>query len=146
MKAALKSTIAFSGALALWASAACAADYTVALAVDHDGKQATRQVGNCVYGIGCRIAELNLSLSVFVDGPSQKNARVHIYGLTPCCFFTDGSNVATLDRSKMLNVLGIYEGTRRRGNELRYNSRVGSVYIAISPGIDAGRRSVERQL
>lgn len=146
MKAALKSTIALGGALALWTSAVCAADYTVAFAVDHNGKQATRQVSNCVYGIGCRIEELSLSVFVFVDGPSQKNARIHIHGLNACCFFPDGSNVATLDRSKTLNVLGIYEGTRRRRNELRYNSRVGSVYIAISPGIDVRRPSAERQL
>ena len=102
MKAALKSTIALTGALSLWTSAVCAADYTVAFAVDHNGKQATRQVGDCVYGIGCRVAELNLSILVFVDGPSHKNARVYINGLNACCFFADGSNVTTIDRSKAL--------------------------------------------
>jgi hypothetical protein len=144
MKAPLPA-IALSGLLALWTSAACA-DYALALAVDHAGKQVTRQVSNCVYGMRCRITELNLSIVVFVDGPTQKNARVHIHGLNPCCFFTDGSDVATIDRSKTLNVLDIYEGVRRRRNELRYNSRVGSVFIAISPGIDTRWRGAERQL
>ena len=115
---------------------ASAADYSVAYALETDGKTETGKIESCNTVDSCQIkfhaidatAELRYS-----SNPADGNKVVlSMRGDSACCFFRDGNDSISLDPATRLHVVTIYAGHARRGNEVVKNQELGVLYLSFA--------------
>jgi len=108
-----------------------AGDYKVHYAIDARGVVETGETTECSYDRSCQLVfkELRINLDVTFQ---RDRLRVDIYGRDGgCCHFYDGDTHTIIDNDKKYSKLTIYEGIKRRGNEVVRNIRIGTLYLTF---------------
>jgi hypothetical protein len=133
----LISSICASLAFFLLSSAgASAGDYSVAYAIDANGKNDTGKIETCSYDKACEIesAKSGLLISLLFSRPSPDHSWVdmRVKGAPGCCYSADASRVIYLEIKPGLLRVPIYEGKERRVNEFVQNKLFGVLYLEFS--------------
>lgn len=117
----------------LCATAARAADYAVAYALDAGGRQETGIVDKCVTLSSCEINFKTQAISIGLSSFEQDGrVRITIDGSQPgCCFFYGGSRSVLREFGSQIG-LYIYEGHKRNGNEFVENLHFGTLFLRFS--------------
>jgi ribosomal protein L33 len=120
----------------LSSTGASAGDYSVAYAIDANGKNDTGKIETCKYDKACEIESANsrLSISLLFSHPSPDHSWVdlRVEGPPACCYFADAARVIYLDIKPGLLRVPIYEGKERRVNEFVQNKLFGVLYLEFS--------------
>jgi hypothetical protein len=121
--------------------AARAGDYSVKYAVDLKGEQEVGQAEECIFRQSCHIelGKLGVTLTILMDSLDDQRASVGLTrGANPngCCFFFDGISKKFVRANLSPHHLPLYEGRRRRGNELVLNQEVGTLSLIVSNAKD----------
>jgi hypothetical protein len=131
----LISSICASLAFFLLSSAgASAGDYSVAYAIDANGKNDTGKIENCSYDKACEIesASSGLSISMGFFHPDHSGVQLEVRGPPGCCYSADAIRTIYLDIKPGLLRVPIYQGRARRENEFVQNKRFGVLYLEFS--------------
>lgn len=130
---------------------AVAGDYTVsyafagttergvaAAATNSLNEEGTRK--DCTYGTSCviRLSKPDLEIWFDVSQAERDQARISVsayggraHGLE-CCFFSDGERTYSRPLREPLVRLYVYDGHRRKGNEVIQNIQLGILYLQFS--------------
>jgi len=125
-------------ALPMWllfsSAAASAGDYSVAYAIDANGKTDKGIVDTCKYIDVCEItsADLGVTLSLGFTRPDHDSIELEIRGPPGCCYSADAKLTFYLGTRRGLQRVPIYVGHQRKGNEFVRNERFGVVYLEFS--------------
>jgi len=113
-----------------------ATDYSVAYALDTDGKTETGKLENCNSIDTCKIKfraiDATARLSYFANPPDGDKIVLSMWGASACCYFSDGNDTIRLDPRKQLHAVPIYAGHARRRNEFIQNQRLGVLYVSFA--------------
>jgi len=113
-----------------------AAEYSVAYALEVNGKTETGKIENCNSVDTCRIKfrtmDATADLTYFSNASGAGEVLLSIWGDSACCYFRDGNYSTSLDPNKRLHTLTIYAGHARRGNEVVNNQKLGVLYISLA--------------
>jgi hypothetical protein len=120
--------------LLLSGGAASAGDYSVAYAIDANGKTDKGIVDTCQYIDVCEItsAVLGVTLSLGFTRPDHNSIELEIRGPPGCCYSADANLTFYLDARRGLQRVPIYSGHQRKRNEFVRNERFGIVYLGFS--------------
>jgi hypothetical protein len=114
-------------------------DRDVAVAVTNSlNEEGTRR--DCTYGTSCKItlnkSDLEIRLDVSQAERDQTRIFVSAYGGRShgleCCLFSDGQSTYSRQLREPLVRLYIYDGHRRKGNEVIQNIHLGILYLLFS--------------
>ena len=113
---------------------AAAGDYSVAYAIDADGKNDTGKVETCEYDRPCEITSQSLGLSIVLhfNRPDHLFFNLQVKGPSGCCYSADAAKTIYLKIDPTLLRVPLYEGRPRRRNEFVQNSLFGILYLAFS--------------
>lgn len=115
---------------------AFAADYSVAYALEADGKTETGKIESCHSVGSCRIKfhaiDATAELSYFAHPTDSDKIVLSMWGDSACCYFGDGNDTISLDPTKQLHAVAIYAGHARRRNEFIQNQRLGVLYLSFA--------------
>ena len=123
-------------AVSLTTVPAFAVDYTVAYALEVDGKTETGKIENCNSVDACRIKFRTMDASAdlyFPKSAGDEKIVLSIWGDSACCYFSDGAEQISLDPAKPLHTVTIYAGHARRRNEVIRNQALGVLYLSFVP-------------
>jgi hypothetical protein len=132
----IRSICASLAFLLLSSSGASAGGYSVAYAIDANGKSDTGKIEICNYDKACEIESANsgLSIRLLLSRPSPDHSWVdlRVKGAPGCCYSADASKVIYLEIKPGLLRVPIYEGKERRVNEFVQNKLFGVLYLEFS--------------
>jgi hypothetical protein len=118
----------------LSSTGASAGDYSVAYAIDANGKNDTGKIETCKYDKACEIESANsgLSISMGFFHPDHSGIQLEVRGPPGCCYSADAVRTIYLDIKPGLLRVPIYQGRERRENEFVQNKRFGVLYLEFS--------------
>lgn len=113
---------------------ASAGDYSVAYAIDVDGKNDAGKIENCEYTKVCMIESVSsgLSISMGFFHPDHRGVELEVKGPPGCCYSGDAIRTFYLEVKPGLLRVPIYHGQARRENEFVQNERFGVLYLEFS--------------
>ena len=113
-----------------------AADYSVAYALEVEGKTETGKIENCNTVDSCVIKFRSFNATAhfyYSSAPTSGNKVVlSMWGDSACCYFRDGADTISLDPEMRLHTVTVYAGHARRGNEVLNNEKLGVLYLSFA--------------
>jgi hypothetical protein len=115
---------------------AAAADYSIAYALETNGKTETGKLENCTFDEACRIRFHTMDaiarLTYFSEPVGRGDVMLTMDGDSACCYFRDGNDRISLDPKVRLHAVRFYAGRARRGNEAIRNQELGVLYLSFA--------------
>jgi len=116
--------------------AVSAADYSVAYALEVEGKTETGKIENCNSIDSCRVkfrtTDAMADFTYFTNGNVRGKVMLSMSGDSACCYFKDGNEYLWLDTNTRLHTVTVYAGHARRGNEVIVNRKLGVLYLSFA--------------